>query len=446
MNAIIPLSSGQLPAYLTNKTAVALSINDDVVRTGHDYPVMSIKGKVFTLVKGGERKILTRADDPDEVLQNIEVVTLRANTKSRVYYANAYVEGAEGDSARPDCYTNDGTAPAADSRNPQNSKCATCPHAVWGTGNDGKGTACTVNTRLAVVDPGQLNANPGDADPVLLRLPAGSRSNFAEVVKTANNRGIPYNALVLKIGFDREAPAPKLTFRIMGLLSDSAYANSSTLYDNETVRHIVGTATVEAAQPSESSGVDRDLDAALAAKAESHAEAKPAKAESHAEAKPAKVDPGVAILTQAKNGQYQALVDALSQAFGEARMEIWSEDCIDSDQPWGSAADTATLLNAALTARVPAKGWNADQQEALALAKRASALPALSAGDTPAETEVEVEAEVKPKATRTRKKPVEETPVPVPTPEPAATVTANQSPISGGLLDDLDALLNSTDD
>jgi hypothetical protein len=285
MSAIIALTPGsQMPAYLRkeNRTALA-AINADVVH-GPSYPILSIKGKVFTLVKGSERKIMTRADDPDEVLQFLHLTPVRANTKTRVYYANAYVEGSD-DIQRPDCQSADGITPSADSRNIQSPKCATCKHAVWGSkaNADGKGTACTVNTRLAVVDPEQAAA-AAEIEPYLLRVPAGSRSNFADVVKTAESRGIPYNALVLKVGFDKEAPSPKLTFKIVGLASDAVYEKISAAYDGEVVKDMMGLGPVRAAlpAPAQSTATEDDLEAALAARnaeqAAAVAKAKPAPA------------------------------------------------------------------------------------------------------------------------------------------------------------------------
>lgn len=274
MSAIVALTSGSmLPAYLQNRTALA-SINADVISGGLGFPVLSIKGKVFTLVKDGERKVLTRPDDPDEVLQSINLSVVRANTKSRVFYAKAYVEGSEGDAAKPDCYSNDGVAPAADARTPQAKKCQLCPHAVWESkrnpdGSAAKGTACTVNTRLAVIDPDSI-VGVESPEPYLLRVPAGSRANFADVVKTAEARGIPYNALALKVGFDKEAPSPKLTFKIVGLLSDAAFEVASKLYEDDTVKDIAGLGPVRpalAAPVTPTTATEDDLDAALAAKA-----------------------------------------------------------------------------------------------------------------------------------------------------------------------------------
>lgn len=285
MSAIIPLSgSANLPAYLKNRENFA-SINADVITGGLGFPVLSIKGKVFALVKDGERKVLTRPDDPDEVLQYVNMTVVRANVKSRVFYAKSYVEGEEGDAAKPDCYTNDGVAPAADARSPQAKKCAVCKHAVWGSkvsvdGREAKGTACTVNSRLAIVDPEQLMQE--QVEPYLLRVPAGSRKNFNDVVKAADARGIPYNALVLKVGFDKEAPSPKLTFKLTGLASDAAYEKLQSLFEDETVKSIVGLGPVREGshddEPSGTSATDDDIDAALAAKAIADASAAAKKA------------------------------------------------------------------------------------------------------------------------------------------------------------------------
>lgn len=261
MSSIIPFAAGAvLPAYLQNRKALA-EINRDIT-SGIGFPVLSIKGKVFTLVKGNEKKILTRPDDPDEVLQNITLAVVRANKNSRVFYAKAYVEG-DSDGAKPTCYSGDSQTPAADAAEPQAKKCQICPHAVWGTGPNGVGTACSVNTRLAVVDPENVG------EPWLLRVPAGSRANFADACKIADSRGLPYNAVVLKVGFDKEAPSPKLTFKPIGLAGDDAYAKITELYDSDNVKDIVGLAVRPALEaPVDAPEVDAsELDAAIATKA-----------------------------------------------------------------------------------------------------------------------------------------------------------------------------------
>ena len=261
------LKSG-LPGYLADDAMRSeLARYNEEIQSGPNYPTLSIKGKVFTLHKDGEATRLMRSED--EVLQNIQVTVLRANPNARVFYAKKYSEGDEGEAARPDCYTNNGKVPASDAREPQSHKCAICPHAVWGTGQDGVGTACKVNTRLAIVAPEMLAS--GNAEPTLLRLPAGSRANFADLVKAAKRHGSPYFAAVAKVGFDPDAPAPKLTFKLMGYLNDAAFSQVRELMDSELVREIVGLDDQHAAP------ADASESAAVTAKAAmAKARAKPA--------------------------------------------------------------------------------------------------------------------------------------------------------------------------
>jgi hypothetical protein len=210
--------------------------------------------------------------------------------KSRVFFAKAYVEGSEGVEARPDCYSVDGVVPAADAQDRQAPKCAICPHAVWGSraNMEGKGTACSVNTRAAVIDP--ENYDPTQKlEPFLLRIPAGSRTNFSDVVKAAEQRNIPYNALVLKVGFDNEAPAPKLTFKLVGLLDDAVYASVAEAYSDHTVEEMLGyRAQALAAPEAPPTEADADMEALLAKKAADEAAASAAAVEAAAAAERAR--------------------------------------------------------------------------------------------------------------------------------------------------------------
>jgi hypothetical protein len=272
--------SSKLPSYLAKRKDTPSLINADVLGSGGpSFPVLSIKGKVFTLVKGSEKKVLTREDDEDEVLQNINLTVVRANTKSRVFYAKAYTEG-DSDGAKPTCFSGDGVVPDASSAEPQSKKCATCPQNVWGV-RDGKGTACSQNTRLAVIDPNKMS------EPFLLRVPPASRKAFAEAVKVAAARNMDYNMLVMKVGFDKEAPSPKLTFKPVGLLSDEAYSTVQGLFEDEVVKEIVA---LHDAPKTESTDEDADLselDAAIAAKKAMAKAATPAPTPAPAPKKPA---------------------------------------------------------------------------------------------------------------------------------------------------------------
>ena len=114
-NNLVPFESGKLPAFLKSATALASELTANVGSGG--FPVMSIKGKVFALVKGGERETLMNPNDTDEVATSINVVILKANAGlSKVWYAKNFVEGSD---AKPDCFSHDGTAPDPSVENPQ---------------------------------------------------------------------------------------------------------------------------------------------------------------------------------------------------------------------------------------------------------------------------------------------------------------------------------------
>jgi len=289
-------SDSNLPAYLSNGAAM-LDINNEVVRSPA-FPSMSIKGMKFTAVRDGSKTVLTKPDDPDEVAQSIGVVMVRINMNAKTFYAKKYVEG-DSDGARPDCYSYDGVAPSANSTNPQAAKCAICPNNVWGSrmgdgdrpGEERKGKACNDNVRVAISAPDQI-------DPMLLRVPPKSIGPLREMLKSIKARKYPYNAVVVKMGFDRNEPSPVLTFKPVGLLDDKMYAKVTESYDSEVTRAITG--MDDSGHPaseavSKSPRIEMDeLDAAIATRTTV------AKAAESAKAKPVMDDDLDDILTPAK--------------------------------------------------------------------------------------------------------------------------------------------------
>jgi hypothetical protein len=273
MSAIIPFDA-PLPA--TRNPSRLAAINRDVLGAGGtQYPVLSIKGKVFTLVKGSEKKVITREiDGEDEPVSSLQVAMVRANTKYRVFYAAAYSEG-ESDGKKPTCFSHDGITPDLNAAEPQSKKCQGCPQNVWGV-RDGKGTACSSKTRLAVVDPNNVG------EPLLLNVPPASRKSFAQAVEAADARGRGYNEMVVRVSFDKDAPSPKLIFKPVGWLPDEVVARVDALYDDEVVQEMVGVPSAHReapAEPAVPSVVADDIEAALGARkavAKAAASAKPA--------------------------------------------------------------------------------------------------------------------------------------------------------------------------
>lgn len=239
---IIPFDQGgKLPAYLKSFNVAELNA-DLTAHAGGGFPVISIKGKVFAIVRDGERLVLPNPKDPESPATAIDVVLLKVNKNaSKVFYLKGYdKDNSEGQ--KPDCYSSDGVEPAADAQNKQAKKCATCPHNQWGSRitekGASKGKACADAVRIAVAPAGQLN------DAMLLRVPPASIRGLGEYGQALAKRGVPYNAVVTKVAFDMDAESPKLTFKPVGLLDDASFAEAQEIVASDLVTNILGASPV----------------------------------------------------------------------------------------------------------------------------------------------------------------------------------------------------------
>lgn len=230
---LIPFESAKVPAAI----AKAFNVSFDDFATGQrsGFPVVSIKGKVFHIKRGDEKVLVTKPDVPDEPAASIEVVVLKTHPGvAKTYYSKGFTEGSI---EKPDCYSNDGVAPAADAQSAQAKKCAVCTHNQWGskiTEDGKKGKSCADVKRLAVAAAGQLN------DPMLLRVPAASLKSWDQYVDLLKKRGVPPPAVVTKIGFDYTVAHPALTFKPVGFINDEMAAEIHEALDSDVVQSIIG--------------------------------------------------------------------------------------------------------------------------------------------------------------------------------------------------------------
>jgi hypothetical protein len=235
LSNIIPFDGDnvRLPAYLR---ADPVENSDLTSHAGAGFPVISIKGKVFTEVRNGERTIIPNPKDPDSPASYIEVVMVKANkNNSKVWYAAGYDEKSE--QKKPDCYSPDGIRPAADSANIQSKTCATCKRNVWGgkiTESGKKGKECQDSVRLAVAKPDLLE------DPYLLRVPPASIRVLGEYGQMLSKRGVKYNGVVTRISFDPAEATPKLVLKAVGFIDEKSYAKVKEMAESEVVKNILG--------------------------------------------------------------------------------------------------------------------------------------------------------------------------------------------------------------
>lgn len=248
MNPIVPFeSAAQLPAYLQNNTAEANA--DLLAHASASYPVMSIKGKIFTLVRGDEKQVVPNPKDPESPAHSITVAVAKVSPHtSKSFYLTAFKEGEE--NVKPACFSNDGVKPDVSSEHPQCATCAACKWNVFGTargenGKPGKGKACSDFVRMAILDLTALH------DPILLRVPPASIKAVGEFGRMLAKRKVPYQAVATQVSFVMEEATPRLQFKPVGYLDEASYREVMEESKSDTVEAIImgtsvpGTANAE---------------------------------------------------------------------------------------------------------------------------------------------------------------------------------------------------------
>ena len=243
MTALIKVNP-QLPAAIQKLVALATpeTFNELAGGVTSGFPIISYKGKVWRIRKGGEETL--HVDDDGNAMPTIEVVLVQANPMpSKIYYDKAFEEGSN---EPPRCFSNDGAKPDASVQNPISKVCATCPNNVWGsriTENGKKSRLCSDARRMAVVFANDLYENADDCQKLLLRVPPASLNplkDYAE--KVLAPKGIPFFGIVTRIGFDVQAAHPQFTFKPARFLNDEEADAIVRLRGSEDIKRILAEA------------------------------------------------------------------------------------------------------------------------------------------------------------------------------------------------------------
>ena len=255
MNAVVKASN--LPATTPEQIAKMLAIfgnstadmSDLTTGVVSGFPVISYRGKVWRIRKGGEEK--NHLDANGDAVQSLELVFVKAHAKlSKIYYEEAY---AEGESGPPRCWSANGETPDAGVDEPIHTNCAACPNNVWGSkinkDTGAKGRLCNDSRRMAVVMPADLAEKGEDATRYLLRIPPASLNLLKEYAeKTLKPKGIPYYAIVTRVGFDTTVAYPKLTFKPTRFLTEAEAQAIMKIQPSEDVKYMLNESSDVAAE------------------------------------------------------------------------------------------------------------------------------------------------------------------------------------------------------
>lgn len=263
----------QLPAIFRSTGAGAFDEFSHGVTAG--FPVISYRGKVWRVKKGGEEQ--TYLNEDKEAVPSIELVLIRSNPNlAKIFYKGAYTEG---DNSPPSCWSADGIKPDVGVQNPVAKACAACPNNVWGskiTPAGKKTRACADHRRMAVafrhdIERAALDPNH-EVVVLLLRTPPASLNPLKDYIDgVLKPKGVPPFAVFTRIGFDSAASHPQLTFKGVQFLNDDQAQVVMRLRESDDVKRIL-------AEAQEYSGAGTTDEAGQSEAAATSAEAKPAQA------------------------------------------------------------------------------------------------------------------------------------------------------------------------
>ena len=167
---------------------------------------------------------------------------------SRKFYAGKYDSTAKG--VTPDCWSNHGIKPEANSKNPQARSCMECPQNVKGSG-EGDRKACRYERRIAVLvagDPTGTVYQMSIPAASLFSANEGNMYGFQGYRKflIANNEA--FDTVVTSIIYDRKAQTTKVFFKATRFLTAQEAETVDRAQDNpDTERYtLLSTATVDA--------------------------------------------------------------------------------------------------------------------------------------------------------------------------------------------------------
>lgn len=213
------------------------------------YPILRIKGKVWSITRGGSDPFVLMRPDNDGPRNSIDVVILASSQYvSKVWYEDGYEEGATNP---PDCFSANGIVPDPTSTNKQSETCGPCHQNKWGsriTPAGKKAKACNDCKRAVVVPLGDIR-NEAFGGPMLLRVPAGSLADYGQYGTQMDARGYKYFTIGTRISFEPTEAYPKLVFEPIRPLNDEEAEAVMELRKEPIIESILQEGTDHAQEP-----------------------------------------------------------------------------------------------------------------------------------------------------------------------------------------------------
>jgi len=216
---------------------------------GEQAPHISIKGKVWKMVKeGSEKPLMTTVDGEPTPMPTIKVVILNQIPKrSRVFFPKDYEEGTN---VQPSCWSINGDTPSSEVPEPVANTCASCPNSIKGSKvtENGQTTACSQNKRICVIP-----SNKPEATALLVKLPVTSLwenspseeaqgwFSYDNYLKYLKANGVAHTAMVVTtMKFDANVSYPKVMFKYNGYVDGGMATQIAARVNSEEVTEVLG--------------------------------------------------------------------------------------------------------------------------------------------------------------------------------------------------------------
>jgi len=195
------------------------------------------KNGIFRKTVGGE--------EMGKVKGNLNVIVVSASPKvGRIFYAKQWTPEAE--PTAPDCFSNNGQSPDANSASPQAERCDSCEQNIKGSGQ-GNSKACRYSRRIAVV----LEEDFGSSlEGEVYQMNLASKSLFGESVgdnthpfesytKYLANNGKSLDYVVTQLSFNEDNDNQSILFTPTRFINKGEYAVTSKVAAKPEVQKMV---------------------------------------------------------------------------------------------------------------------------------------------------------------------------------------------------------------
>jgi hypothetical protein len=217
----------QVPAHVT-KTNNSVFLAG--LPQGGGFPTIGLNGTRFVI----------KAEGVSTQVPSIEIDAVLVGAKDTVdrsFYVGKF-DPTQTEAKAPDCSSDNGIRPNADSPLKQCDSCAGCPMNQFGSGTDqngnpGKGKACKETKRIAVFVNGTAYG---------FKIPPSSLKPFRQYVTdfTRQTGGADLSDAITTIGFDPNFSYPVLSFKLKGWLNAEQSQKIKQIKASSEVADIVG--------------------------------------------------------------------------------------------------------------------------------------------------------------------------------------------------------------